>query len=1118
MSQWQWVVLSFGISVLSRGIQAAELVLPQNRQAYYSGETIEMAVAGLAEGASARVELVPRKEGPSPVEFAVEGDGSTITLALPPGTLAPAVYTVRLDGQDRGQLTVSSGVVDSTLLLSQTLGWEQLQAAGANFILGNAFEFGLLEPDGTPSRNLRRRSRGLDVFDRAIALNRPTLVYMYWTGYVTHKPFGSGKSWAAADMRQAMRLLNFHTAQRLRRFGRNIVSVGTIDEPGLSWGPTPAGGSASGFPNWDEREWYEQRGWQYSDDPAGGSDEDWLKYMAIRCAILKENMAQAKRDLKAVWPDMVFSTDLYALQAIMDGTDSLNQQVNDVPATHVFVDWGIDRLGAYSGVMLEKAHDPTARVAHAMNGQLFGDPVPQPHQTAAYRVALNGMLAAGLKSNWWLNTTGMTPEDLAAVNNPAKRVGALLQETDLGGHDVAVLWSFTEIAQREKEMTAREARKKPGEKITIRVTALPQNTAVKSQEVEINAYNVGGDYRETVLTAHYALARAGYPAHILDERLLPRRSRADLGVLQNYKTLVIVGQTFDLPPEVREAIAQFTAQGGRIVVDESTTVRFDRAIVARVNLKGLSYRWSVPFLEKPESFKTLREASYFQTNHFMDESVRQAVAPFRRAMRRTRSRPRLKTDSDELLVERHVAGEGFLYLVLNGYEELPPMAEGEKYWLYNYAPYRTKYTLESLPSRCVVYVLEGADWSKTGRLADPRAEVTGQFEPGEMKLYLVAPREPAGLNVSAAAAEGVLTVQARLEGLRMPWPLTVTVTDPAGRVAYEVYRATNADGEYAETFPLGRNAAAGMYAVRVSSPLADLDAQARVNYQPVPTPPQAMAEAVRVFDGDTIRAFLAAKPEVTIAVGSQAHLALAEKLAAGLSARGLRVSIQPEAEVLTKARYPRVWNPSVQVYHPTREKPDLEALAIERRVTLATHADGTVTAKTDEGQEVGDWRQPRSLVTIAGEGYVDWSGDAEVCYEPGVILYVDEQRQVKVLRGTPTPERTTEEFRARWAKPWTRLTTHVGAFQLPPQLPEAYTTDRHLLLLGDSATSQAVAALQASDLLLQVVDGQYPGPGKALVSFAWSPFAVEKNAILIGAADPAGLAAGAEKLLELVPQ
>jgi len=1100
------------------GLPAAELVWPQGRQAYEAGEPIELAVAGLARGERGTLELIPQGDALLPVTLTVLGDGSTETLTLPPAALAPGHYAVRLNGGEAGSLTVASGIVDSTLLLSQTLGWEQLPASGANFFLGNAFSFGRFSPDGTGPlvADLRRsRSPGLEVFERAIAANLPTLVYMYWTGYVTHKPFGSEKSWAAADVDQATRLLSFHTAQRLRRFGRNILSIGTIDEPGLSWGKTPAGGSASGFPNWDEQEWYEQRGWDYTNDPASRPEADWMKYMAIRCAILKEKMEQAKQDLRAVWPGVAFSTDLYAPQAIMDGADPLNQQVNDFPSSHVFVDWGIDRLGAYSAACLEKAHDPTSRLAHAMNGQLFGDPVPQPHQLYAYRVALNGLLAAGLRSNWWLNTTGMTPADLAAVNNPAKRLGPLLLETDLGDHDVAVLWSFTELALREKEITAREAHRKPGQRITLAVKSLPRNTARKSKEVEINAYSIGEDYKEAVLTAHYALSRAGYPAHIVDERLLPG------GILRNYQTLVIVGQTFDLPEPVQKALLHFTGRGGRIVVDRSTTVRFPRAVVAPVDLKGLSYRWSVLFSEEAQNFKTVREASYFQTNFFMDEAVRRAVGPFKQALRKTASQPRLETDSDELVVECQRAGEGFLYLIINGYEALPEIASREKYRIYNYAPYRARYTLQGLPRAAVAYVLEGADWSKVRPLADPQAEIDGYFEPGEMKLYLVAPRPPAGLSVTATAAEGNLAVSANLRGLKMPWPLTVTVHGPDGRRLYEVYRATRADGKYAEKFPLGRNVAAATYTVRVSSPVADLAAEARVNYRPDPATPQVRSEAVRVFDGEAIRAFLAGRPAVTIAIGSEAHRELAGKLAEGLSARGLQVEVRPEGEVLTKVAYPRVWNPYAKVYvatgPPGLSGESLQGRRVENRITLATAADGSVTARTEEGKDLPDWKLPHSLVTIAGEGYVDWSGDAEVCYEPGVFLYVDAPRQITALGGTWREERTTPEFRARWAKPWTRLTSHVGAYQLPPQLPEAYTTDRHLILLGDSTTSRAVAVLQASDLLLQVVDEKYPGPGRALLSFVWSPFAVEKNAILIGATDPAGLEAGGAQLLALAP-
>ena len=83
-------------------------------------------------------------------------------------------------------------------------------------------------------------------------------------------------------------------------------------------------------------------------------------------------------------------------------------------------------------------------------------------------------------------------------------------------------------------------------------------------------------------------------------------------------------------------------------------------------------------------------------------------------------------------------------------------------------------------------------------------------------------------------------------------------------------------------------------------------------------------------------------------------------------------------------------------------------------------------------------------------------------------------------------------------------------------MPEAYSADSHLILLGDSTTGELVRALQASELLPQVADGLYPGPGKSLVSFAWSPFALGKSAILIAATDKAGLEAGARRVGEML--
>ena len=1105
-------------------LPAAELLFPQERQAFYSHEPIEIAVAGLPAGAKATVEIVPSRVGVVPLVFEVLGKNGTTTIEVTSWSLAPDVYAMKLDGQEVGKLTVSSGVIDSTMLVSQTANLNDLKAGGANFFLGNAFSFGRLNPQQTgPSTTPRGvKTIGMRVFEDAIAANLPTSVYMYWTGYVTHKPFGSMKSWAASDMNSAMRLLSFHTSQRLRRFSSNILSVGSLDEPGLGWGKTAAGGSASGFPDWDEQEWYEQRGWQFTDNPASRTDADWLKYMTIRCEIMKDCQRQARRDLKTPWPQATFSTDLYAPHAIMDGTDPLNQEVNDIPSSHVFVDWGIDRLGAYSGVQLEKSHDPSSRMAHAMNGQLFGDPVAPPQQTHAYRATMNGMLAAGLTSNWWLNTTAMRPADLAEVNNAAKRIGPVLKETLFTGHDVAVLWSFTELAMRQKEITLKEASKQTGEQIKLMIASLPANSAFKGKEIDINAYNIGGDYKEAVLTAHYALARAGFPAQIVHERTLP------YGALKNFQTLVIVGQTNELPDAIEEHLKKFTDAGGRIVVDQSTTVKFDNATVADVDLKGLSYRWNVLFLQDAKSFKSPREASLYQTNHFMDEPVRNAVAPLKAALRQTMSKAWAETDSTELLIEHQRGGEGILFLAINGYEELPAIADNDKKIpIYNYAPYSPTFTLrippfplgegrgEEAAAPPVVFSLEGANFDRSTEINDPAAPITAKFEPGEMKVYFAAPRRPEGIAVNATIRNGVLSVEAFLKRLSMPWPIVVSVTDPTGNELYRFHRSMNLTGKFHETVPLGANAPAGEYVIKLTSIVANLAAETTVTHKSVARTPRAV-ENVRIFDADRLKDFLLTKPEIVVATNADTPAEVIRILSDRLAMAGLKVTVKPETDVLRKVAYPRVWNPYAKVFAVSKTK-EPAAAKFDKEITLGVAADGTFTAKTADGQDVSnDWRLPNSRITIVGEGLVDFSGDAELCYEPGVQLHLNEQRQLTVLNAVAADTQTSAEFRTRWAKPWSKLTQHVGAYQLPAQLPEAYTTDSHLIVLGSSTTSHAVAVLQASELLPQIADEKYPGPGGALVSLCWSPFAVEKNTIVLASSDAAGLKAGVEALTRLL--
>ena len=762
--------------------ESERVLLPLERNAYYCREEVEIAVTDLLAGQKAVVSLVPEKPGLTNVDFTVTGDGGTVNSVLAPYTLAPAGYKILIDAKDTGlRITISSGVNVSTMLISRSGGIKEVQEAGGNFVVGTAFGFGRLDPDGMPARRPRgMRSAGCQAFENAIAANLPTLVFSYWTGAVTHKPWGANKSWAAKDMVEMMRMRSVHTGQRLRRYKENIISVGAIDEPGLSYGRTPAGMDQSGFPNWDEKEWYEERGWKFTNDPASGTDEEWLKYMKIRCGIIGQNMRWAREDLKSVWPEAVFSTDIYAPDAIMDGTDPMNQTANDIPNTHVWVDWGTGRLGAMAATYIEKAHDPTSKVAQNRNGQLFGDRVPQPQQRYSYHLMLNATLAAGLRSMWVLNAQGMSSADLQLVAEPALRMGPVFLEMVPGDREVAVLWSRTELAMRQKEIVRKFAQTPDQHWFQEPIPASVPGSAAAGGTLGVSSYMVGAEYRLAVITAHQALCRSGYPAHVIHEDILTH------DVLRRYKTLVVAAQTFALPEPAMDALAAFVRDGGHIVVDRSTTVNLPGAIRADAATLGPGPRWMVARWMVPSSllakgataFASAREGSYYRTNQYMDQPALDAAAPLAAAVDSTGGHRVLTGQTTDLAVERHVAGEGALLMVLNAHEELPTIPETATYWIYNYAPYQARYRLPVIPAGAAVYLTEGLDWSRTAEVPDPAAEQSAAFEPAEMKLYLVAPRRPQGLDVSAAAdgpSPGAITVRVRLRDLKMPWPLTVRI-------------------------------------------------------------------------------------------------------------------------------------------------------------------------------------------------------------------------------------------------------------------------------------------------------------------------------------------------------
>jgi hypothetical protein len=1085
-------------------------------------------VAGLAKDEKTTLRLIPSVSGDrSPaetVEIPLRGDGSSVHLVIPPHALVPCVYEIRLDERPQKQkLIVGHGVPNSTTRISQVD--KPLSEAGGNMAVGNLFNAGLVLPDGTPRRSFHgpgdvNQSAALEGMSKLLAENTASLIYMYWTGFVLHKPWGIHKSWANEGMGENMRLFNFSAAQSLRRYSTNILAVGPIDEPGLAWGKTPAGGSASGFPNWDEQPWYEARGWNFTQDITSRGESDFLKYLRIRTKILRENYQLAKDDFRRVWPDVVWGGDLYAAQAITDGTDPMNQVVNDVVTTHIFTDWGVGKFSTIGGSYLEKSHNPRLPVAHAMNGQLFGWKSSE-NSMYAYFMLLNTMLAAGMESNWWLNSNDISAKDLRRVNEAAIKMGPLFREMQPAPHPIAVLWSYTNLGLQQFEIAKKESAKKTGEQILLMVSDAPELKEWMGEEgTPLHAYSVGGNYKSQVLWTHSALNRAGYPAHILHEDLLPD------GALQNYQILAVPGLVHSLPDSVMQALKEFTDQGGILLADRSTTIELPGMLRVDADFTDAGYKWSLPFelQEKVEKKLTtqhnLRDASYFRTNAFMESFNREAAPAFRAAMQQTSISPTLLTDSVDLGVEHHTGGEGSLIMVINGKDTPPQDGPSDKSMpIYNFAGMEASYQIRGIPADSVVYKIEGLDWDRVSLVKDPSSVQTEHFDPSEMKLYLVAPRAPKQLTLNSTIKDGVIQVSVTLDGLKMPWPIQIVVEGPDSKPLYKVWRATNAGGSFREGFPIGLNAPAGNYQVIVSSPVADLKVAQKFSYSPQAVPSKRLPEPVRVFDRKTIQDFLGSKPKLTIAVGKNpSHQEAAKKLAAALNVRGIPASIKSEENVMRKALYPRVWDPYTKVHQPSPTTVKAPASNVMRDLRIESEFYETPTITTPDGKPVTEaWRTPGTRLTVTGRGFIDTFTGAEQFVEPGVQIFVEGNGALTYLNSEVIETKTTPEFRSKWVRPWKRITGYIGGYNLTPQLPQAWTAEDHLILLGTSQDSELVAALQAAEILPQYADTHHPGPGKALVSFAWSPFALEKNVILIGSSDGAGLDAGIGGLLDLLP-
>ncbi|MFP4056705.1 MAG: hypothetical protein ACLF0G_07540 [Candidatus Brocadiia bacterium] len=1016
------------------GGEAARVFLPAMRFAYRQDEPIEVAIhtRGLPEPR----ELALRAE-PGSVRLATvrapAGEG-TASVTLAPNALRPGSYTVTadLEGVREAKLEVGPALSPTRFFTGGT-GRETVASHNVSGYFGNVFGSAWLDSRGEDewamlSPEPLRPHRAFRVFEDAVRDGISAMCYLYWSGYITHKPWNVNNSWSDPDIVVLTQHVTALTAQRLRRFP-NVWSVSPFDEPGLAWSLDRDGRMATLWPNdYQRRQFTAETGIPMPADIAKMSDAHFLAYLRWRCGIMGRVYDLSKALWRDIAPDFTWSPNIYAGETVNDGAYPLNGRGSDLLSTHSFSDWhgGKQIMGYHCN--LERAAGRDKKVFFGVNGLLHFDPIPE--DPVPYEVRTNYLLCQNLAGVWYLNHgAAAKAKTLVPLHTRCRRLGDFFWNVHPATPPVAILFSISETGLAFKDRIAQPDHG-PADCYRIKERIGLGNSALWS-----------------------ALYRAGYPCDVVIEEEVAE------GGLEGRQALWLTMLEHEtLPPAVVAAIRRFQSRGGVVLLDKLSAPmakRFPGAVATEVDFSTFTQytgeAWKLP-KDTPPAKRTL-----MQGNEYQEQPIDAAVPALKEIMRKAVGPPLVACSRPRLVPHVLRGGQATFYAVVNDVRDRPEQPshrdkEGNPVYRPHYfteVPGATV-TLNEAGAGDTLLCLGGRQWDRRRDLSAIEAlppKIPCDFDLGEMKLFVALPEKPRQLSTRVGAVDEGIALSVQLVGasgreLPVVLPLDITVAAPDGSQRYRIYRATDAQGRYAETLPLASNDPDGSYAVTVSEPFTGLEAEGAAAWTPSPVEARPIPQVV-ILDGKATNLFLTTRRPIYVVVGDKATAAerqAAQRIATRFRQAGWEVASRAEGEVMTKSPRHKYFT----AYKPITEK------------------------YTDE--------QGRERERIVG-----WEH-----WKPG------EKQALK--------------------KPWEKLEVYVGALDYKPMPPDCYDVPRDIVLVGTDQTSLLVRALQRGCILERVATSIYPGKGRGLLAYAWSPFSFGKDVVLVTGSDVQGVAKAAQTL------
>lgn len=407
----------------------------------------------------------------------------------------------------------------------------------------------------------------------------------------------------------------------------------------------------------------------------------------------------------------------------------------------------------------------------------------------------------------------------------------------------------------------------------------------------------------TCYQAFLVLTRLGYTPRLMTEEDLVA------GRASGLRSLVVVGQTVPLPPEVTAAIAALAQGGSRVLVDDSTTVTVPA-------VKKLGYAFPFAQLGKPHNWQAPNmpagdNDALLAARWYADLGPRFAGA--------------LGDGGRGLLVAEQGAATNVTLLHIDGGPDAKYVVAVNDSHIQTQADWhQVQETLvpvsapaappapaapAAAPAQPASYVFDCTAEQPIGRLGPLACDLRQTTA----RVFAVLPRELKRIDLAATqslTAGEPLVVAVRFrdasdQPLAAVLPFHLSIRRPDGRVAQEFYRSTDRQGAFTLAVPLGANAPPGAWSVLVRAQLTG--DTARLPVQVAAAAPQLSAqpwaEPVIVRQRGALDQALARGTRFVLPLfdaGTHPQLVpVAEKVQQVLAARGVEVEIRRRPEIGT---------------------------------------------------------------------------------------------------------------------------------------------------------------------------------------------------------------------------